>query len=98
VRLAYVIGRAEPTDVSVDTYGTGLIDDEKLIKLIRDVFPLKPRRMIRHLNLLQPVYQATSAYGHFGREPYTKKAGKQKLEFFNWEKTDKAAELRRALK
>jgi S-adenosylmethionine synthetase len=98
VRLAYVIGRAEPTDVSVDTFGTGLIDDEKLVKLIRAVFPLKPREMIRYLNLLKPIYQATSAYGHFGREPNVKKAGKQTLEFFNWEKTDKAAELRRALK
>jgi len=68
------------------------------VKLIRDVFPLKPREMIRYLNLLKPIYQATSAYGHFGREPYTKKVGKQKLEFFNWEKTDKAAVLRRALK
>ena len=98
VRLAYVIGRVEPTDVSVDTFGTGLIDDENLVKLIRDVFPLKPREMIRYLNLLKPIYQATSAYGHFGREPYVKKADKQILEFFNWEKTDKAAELRRALK
>ena len=98
VRLAYVIGVADPTDVSVDTFGTGLIDDEKLVRLIRDVFPLKPREMIRYLNLLKPIYQATSAYGHFGREPYVKKAGKQTLEFFNWEKTDKAAELRRALK
>jgi S-adenosylmethionine synthetase len=98
VRLAYVIGVAEPTDVSVDTFGTGLIDDEKLVKLIRDVFPLKPREMIRYLNLLKPIYQATSAYGHFGREPYAKKVGKQTLEFFNWEKTDRAAELRRALK
>jgi S-adenosylmethionine synthetase len=98
IRLAYVIGVAEPTDVSVDTFGTGLIDDEKLVKLIREVFPLKPRDMIRHLNLLKPIYQATSAYGHFGREPYAKKVGKQMLEFFNWEKTDKTAELRRALK
>jgi S-adenosylmethionine synthetase len=98
VRLAYVIGRAEPTDVSVDTCGTGLIDDGKLVKLIRGVFPLEPREMIRHLNLLKPIYQATSAYGHFGREPYVTKVGKQTLEFFNWEKTDKVAELRRALK
>jgi S-adenosylmethionine synthetase len=98
VRLAYVIGRADPTDVSIDVCGTGLIDDGKLVKLIRDVFPLKPREMIRHLNLLKPIYQATSAYGHFGREPYTKKVGNQTLEFFNWEKTDKVAELRRALK
>jgi S-adenosylmethionine synthetase len=98
VRLAYVIGRAEPTDVSVDTLGTGLIDDQKLGKLIRDVFPLKPREMIRYLGLLKPIYQATSAYGHFGREPYVRKAAKQTLGFFNWEKTDRAAELRRALK
>jgi S-adenosylmethionine synthetase len=98
VRLAYVIGRAEPTDVSVDTCGTGLLEDGKLVRLIRDVFPLKPREMIRYLNLLKPIYQATSAYGHFGREPYVKKAGTQTFEFFNWEKTDKAAELRRALK
>jgi S-adenosylmethionine synthetase len=98
VRLAYVIGVAEPTDVSVDTFGTGLIDDEKLVKLIREVFPLKPREMIHHLNLLKPIYQATSAYGHFGREPQVKRDGKQTLEFFNWEKTDKVAELRRALK
>jgi len=98
VRLAYVIGRAEPTDVSVDTLGTGLIDNEKLARLIRDAFPLKPREMIRHLDLLKPIYQATSAYGHFGREPYVKKTGKQTLGFFNWEKTDRAAELRRALR
>jgi S-adenosylmethionine synthetase len=61
------------------------------------VFPLKPREMIRHLNLLKPIYQPTAAYGHFGREPYVKKSGTQTLEHFNWEKTDKAAELRRAL-
>ncbi|MBM3313405.1 methionine adenosyltransferase, partial [candidate division WOR-3 bacterium] len=98
VRLAYVIGRADPTDVSVDTFGTGLIEDSRLVKLIRDVFPLKPREMIRHLNLLRPIYQPTSAYGHFGREPGVSKTGKQRLEFFNWEKTDLAAELRQALK
>jgi S-adenosylmethionine synthetase len=98
VRLAYVIGRAEPTDVSVDTCGTGLIGDDRLVKLIRDVFPLRPRDMIRHLDLLKPIYQPTSAYGHFGRESYVKKVGKQTLGFFNWEKTDKVAELRRALK
>jgi S-adenosylmethionine synthetase len=98
VRLAYVIGRADPTDVSIDVCGSGLIDDGNLVKLIRDVFPLKPREMISHLNLLKPIYQATAAYGHFGREPCAKKSGKQTLEFFNWEKTDKVAELRRALK
>jgi len=96
VRLAYVIGRAEPTDVAIDTRGTGVIDEAKLLRLIWDLFPLKPRDMIKHLNLLQPIYQATSAYGHFGREPFKKKIGKSTFEFFTWEKTDLAEELRRA--
>jgi len=95
VRLAYVIGRAEPTDVAIDTRGTAVIDEAKLLRLIWDLFPLKPRDMIKHLNLLQPIYQATSAYGHFGREPFKKKIGKSALEFFTWEKTDLAEELRR---
>jgi S-adenosylmethionine synthetase len=98
VRLAYVIGRADPTDVSVDTFGTGLMPDQKLVKLIRDVFPLKPREMIKHLNLLNPIYQPTAAYGHFGREPGRVKSGKGVFNTFTWEKTDRAAELRRALK
>jgi S-adenosylmethionine synthetase len=95
VRLAYVIGRAEPTDVAIDTCGTGVIEEAKLLRVIWDLFPLKPRDMIKHLNLLQPIYQATSAYGHFGREPFKKKIGKGTLEFFTWEKTDLAEELRR---
>ena len=94
VRLAYVIGRADPTDVAIDTNGTSLLEERKLARLIRDVFPLEPREMIRHLRLLQPIYVPTAAYGHFGRE-YRKDG---KLEFFTWEKTDKVAELRRALK
>ena len=99
LRLAYVIGRADPTDVSVDTYGTGLLPDDRLVKVIREVFPLTPREMIRHLNLRQPIYRPTASYGHFGRDPYKAKGGKGKtIEFFGWEKTDKAAELRRLLK
>jgi len=98
VRLAYVIGRADPTDVSVDTFGTGRIADRDLVSVIREVFPLKPREMIHHLRLLRPIYQPTAAYGHFGRQPQTRKSGKETLEFFGWEKTDRVAELRRALK
>ncbi|MBM3322666.1 methionine adenosyltransferase, partial [candidate division WOR-3 bacterium] len=99
VRLAYVIGRADPTDVAVDTFGTGLVSDGQLVTLIRDVFPLRPREMIRYLGLAHPIYQPTSAYGHFGREPYTSKAGQSSgAGFFTWEKTNKASELRRILK
>jgi S-adenosylmethionine synthetase len=96
VRLAYVIGRAEPTALAIDTRGTALIDEAKLLKVIWELFPLKPRDMIKHLKLLQPIYQSTSAYGHFGREPYKRKIGKSTLEFFTWEETDMVAELRRA--
>ncbi|MEO0078343.1 MAG: methionine adenosyltransferase [candidate division WOR-3 bacterium] len=99
VRLAYVIGRADPTDVAVNTFGTGLVSDDQLVRLIRDVFPLRPRDMIRYLGLTSPIYQPTSAYGHFGREPYVQKTDRAaKLEFFTWEKTNKAAELRRILR
>jgi S-adenosylmethionine synthetase len=94
VRLAYVIGRPDPTDIAIHTGGTNLIEDKKLVQLVRDVFPLQPRDMIRHLRLLQPMYVPTAAYGHFGR-PYARSRGR---EFFTWERTDMKAELRRALK
>ncbi len=98
VRLAYVIGRADPTDVAVQSFGTGLLPDDRLVKLVREVFPLRPREMIRHLNLRQPIYRPTAAYGHFGREYRRVRGPKgERIEFFSWEKTDKAAELRRAL-
>ncbi len=83
VQLSYVIGHANPLSIYVDTYGTGRINDEKLVKLIRQNFELTPRGIINSLNLLKPVYKSTACYGHFGRDG------------FAWEKTDKAAELRR---
>ena len=99
VRLAYVIGRADPTDLSINTFGTGVMPDDRIIKLIREVFPLTPREMIRHLTLQAPIYRATAAYGHFGRTPYkAKNSNGHTYEHFTWEKTDKAAELRRAAK
>jgi len=84
VQLAYAIGVAEPVSVMVDTWGTGKLSDEKLAKLVREVFPLKPKGIITHLDLLRPIFKKTAAYGHFGRnEPE-----------FTWEKTDKVEELK----
>ena len=84
VQLAYAIGVAEPVSVSVDTFGTGRIEEAKIINLIRDNFELKPAGLINYLKLLRPIYRKTSAYGHFGRE----------VPEFTWEATDKADQLR----
>jgi S-adenosylmethionine synthetase len=67
VQLAYAIGVADPVSVMVDTAGTGVIPDERLTKVIREVFPLTPRGIIEELNLLRPIYRITASYGHFGR-------------------------------
>ena len=84
VQLAYAIGVAEPVSVSVDTFGTGRIEEAKIINLIRENFELKPAGLISYLKLLRPIYRKTSAYGHFGRE----------VPEFTWEATDKADKLR----
>ncbi|MGH9404711.1 MAG: methionine adenosyltransferase [Terriglobia bacterium] len=85
VQLAYAIGVAEPVSVMVDTFGTGKVSDCKLVSLIRNSFKLTPQGIIESLDLLRPIYKKTAAYGHFGRsEPE-----------FTWEKTAKAAELRK---
>ena len=84
VQLAYAIGVAEPVSVLVDTFGTGKVDEDKLEALVRANFLLTPKAIIESLNLRRPIYKATAAYGHFGRE------GKE----FTWEATDKAAALR----
>lgn len=99
VRLAYVIGRAEPLDVTIETFGTAKFDEKRLAECIRELFPLTPLGMIEHLKLRQPIYQPTAAYGHFGRQPYLHKdpvSGKT-LNFFTWEKTDRVKELKRLL-
>jgi S-adenosylmethionine synthetase len=87
VQLAYVIGRADPVSLFVDTYHTGKITNDKIIKIIRKVFPLTPKGIIKELDLLKPRYKMTASYGHFGR---TEKE-------FTWERTDKAAALRKYL-
>lgn len=84
VQIAYAIGVARPVSLMVDTFGTGKISDDKLIKLIEQHFDLRPRAIIQKLDLLRPIYGKTAAYGHFGREE----------EGFTWEKTDMAAQLR----
>ena len=87
IQISYAIGVAEPTSISVNTFGTGKIDDERIIALIREHFDLRPRGLIEMLDLLRPIYRDTAAYGHFGREEPN----------FRWEKTDKAELLSRAL-
>ncbi len=86
VQLAYAIGVAEPVSVSVNTFETGRVPDERIVELIREHFPLTPRGMIEHLKLRRPVYRRTAAFGHFGRTEET----------FTWEAADKAAALREA--
>jgi S-adenosylmethionine synthetase len=84
VQLAYAIGVAEPVSVMVHTFGTGVVEEERLVELVREQFPLTPEGMIGHLKLRQPIYRKTAAFGHFGRtEPS-----------FTWEATDKAGALK----
>jgi S-adenosylmethionine synthetase len=88
VQVAYAIGISQPVSVNVNSFGTGKISDEKIIKLIREHFDLRPKAIVQQLDLLRPIYRQTAAYGHFGRE----------LPDFTWEKTDKADLLRDAAK
>jgi S-adenosylmethionine synthetase len=89
VQVAYAIGFPEPVSVLVQTFGTGAVSDEKIEEAVIRVFALKPAQIIKHLDLLRPIYSATSAYGHFGRV--------HDLDAFTWEKTDKASEIKEAL-
>ena len=84
IQLSYAIGVAEPTSIMVETFGTGKVSNELLVKLVREFFDLRPYGLIKMLNLIQPIYRQTAAYGHFGREQ------------FPWEKVDRAEELRAA--
>jgi S-adenosylmethionine synthetase len=86
VQLAYAIGVADPVSVMVDTKGTSLISENALAKIVRESFELTPRGIMQELNLRRPIYKATAAYGHFGREENG----------FSWERTDKAESLRNA--
>ena len=103
VQVSYAIGVAEPTSISVTTFGTGKIADELIEKLIRKHFDLRPFGIIQMLDLIHPMYQQTASYGHFGRKPkdftYTDGTGAQhSATSFSWEKTDRAEALRAAAK
>lgn len=87
VQLSYCIGVAEPVSVSINTFGTAKVSEEKIEKTVRDIFPLTPREIIKELQLLRPLYRKTAAYGHFGRED----------EGFCWENTDKAEKIKKIL-
>ena len=86
IQISYAIGIARPTSVMVDTYGTGIIDDDKLAEIVLKTFDLRPKAIIQTLDLLRPIYQKTAAYGHFGRDEPE----------FTWEATDKVEALRSA--
>jgi S-adenosylmethionine synthetase len=95
VQVSYAIGVAEPTSIFVTTFGTGIIDDGKLEKLVRRHFDLRPYGIIQMLDLIHPMYQATASYGHFGRKPYdVTLANGEKFTAFSWEKTDRAEALK----
>jgi len=89
VQCAYAIGVADPVSVLVDTFGTSKVSEAKIAKAVRKVFPMKPAEIIKGLNLLRPIYEATSSYGHFGRI--------DDLDTFTWERTDKIKALLSAI-
>jgi len=105
IQVSYAIGVAEPTSISVNTFGTGTVADDKLIEAVRSVFDLRPYAITKVLDLEHPMYQLTAAYGHFGREPFEHTYkwmdnGVEKSETFTaftWEKTDKVDALKAAL-
>ena len=86
IQISYAIGIAEPTSIAIDTFGTGKISEDKLIAIVREHFDLRPKGIVKMLDLLRPIYSKTAAYGHFGREEPE----------FTWERTDKAAALKAA--
>ncbi len=94
IQVSYAIGVALPTSMSINTFGTGKISDDKIIKLVREHFDLRPYAITRMLDLLHPMYRATAAYGHFGRTPEEITVNGDTFTTFPWEKTDRAEALR----
>jgi len=83
IQVSYAIGVAEPTSITIETFGTGKISEDRLVEIVRSIFDLRPKGLIAMLDLLKPIYQPTAAYGHFGRTEDT----------FTWERTDKVEAL-----
>ena len=90
IQFAYAIGYPDPVSICIDTFGTGVVSDEKIEQAVREVFSFKPAAIIKQLNLLRPIYSKTTNYGHFGKI--------DDLNSITWEKTDKAAALKKAAK
>jgi S-adenosylmethionine synthetase len=86
IQVSYAIGVAEPTSISIETFGTNHVDEDLIIRLVREHFDLRPYGIVKMLDLIRPIYRKTAAYGHFGREESE----------FTWETTDKAEALREA--
>jgi S-adenosylmethionine synthetase len=90
IQFAYAIGYPDPVSVCVDTFGTGIVDDDKIAAAAEKIFSFKPANIVRQLKLLRPIYSMTTNYGHFGKV--------DDLDTITWEKTDKVAALKRAIK
>jgi S-adenosylmethionine synthetase len=86
IQVSYAIGVAEPTSISIETFGTAKIDEDRIAQLVREHFDLRPYGIVQMLDLVRPIYLKTAAYGHFGREEPE----------FTWERTDRAEALRTA--
>ena len=87
IQISYAIGVSEPTSISIDTFNTGKLDDQKISEIVKKVFDLRPSGLIQMLNLCRPIYRDTAAYGHFGRDDIDAP----------WEKTDKVSTLNKYL-
>ena len=87
IQVSYAIGVAEPTSISLNTFGTNQVDEAVIVRLVRDHFDLRPKGIIEMLDLKKPIYRKTASYGHFGRDD----------QGFPWELTDRAEELRKAV-
>jgi S-adenosylmethionine synthetase len=98
VQVAYAIGVRDPVSVLVDTFGTGVLPDPELERVVREVFDLTPRGIIRALRLRTPIYRPTAAYGHFGRRPRTVTVYGKRVVLFPWERSDRVADLRAAVR
>ncbi len=98
VQLAYAIGVAKPVSVMVDTFGTNTVDERKIMLAVSTIFDLTPKGIIEALDLRKPIYGPTAAYGHFGRTPVKVERLGKKVSLFNWERTDKVADLKRVVR
>ncbi|GGF57884.1 S-adenosylmethionine synthase [Paracoccus acridae] len=94
IQVSYAIGEAQPTSISLNTFGTETVPHDKIVAAVREVFDLRPFAIIRDLDLLHPIYRPTASYGHFGRQPYQLNRGTA----FSWERTDRAEALKAALR